>query len=188
MLRAMPLREHFVCMARNNAWSNVRLYGACRELDHAELLAPRTSFFPTLLSTLQHIWIVDEYYVDGLERAGRGARIWDDDGKHQDLASLEAAQRAVDLRLLAVCERAASDADLDRPVALERRAGPQIDAAKDILAHLFVHQIHHRGLVHAMLSGTRVTPPQLDEYFLAAERPIAERELEAAFGAAVRRG
>jgi uncharacterized damage-inducible protein DinB len=36
-----------------------------------------------------------------------------------------------------------------------------------VLPHLFVHQIHHRGQVHAMLSGTSVAPPQLDEFFLA---------------------
>ena len=35
-----------------------------------------------------------------------------------------------------------------------------------ILAHLFQHQIHHRGQAHAMLAGTAVPPPQLDEFFL----------------------
>lgn len=171
------LRDHFVHMARNNAWSNARLYGACRQLDAAALAAPRTSFFPSILATLQHLWIVDEFYVDGLERAGRGAGVWLDDGKLTDVESLWRAQAALDRRLHAVCERAATDADLEAPVALERPDGPKIDRARDILAHLFVHQIHHRGQVHAMLSGTQVSPPQLDEYFLAGERPLAEQEL-----------
>ena len=35
-----------------------------------------------------------------------------------------------------------------------------------VLAHLFQHQIHHRGQAHAMLAGTDVPPPQLDEFFL----------------------
>jgi hypothetical protein len=30
-------------------------------------------------------------------------------------------------------------------------------------AHLFQHQIHHRGQAHAMLSGTSAAPPQLGE-------------------------
>jgi uncharacterized damage-inducible protein DinB len=38
-----------------------------------------------------------------------------------------------------------------------------------LLSHLFEHQIHHRGQVHAMLSGTPVKPPQLDEFFCAGE-------------------
>ncbi len=173
----MSLRDHFVQMARNNAWSNLRLYGACMKLDHAEMTAPRTSFFPSLLATLQHLWIVDEYYVDGLEQAGRGTALWDDVGKHAEVGALWIAQQAVDRRLLALCERATTDTDLERPIALQRRAGPKIDVAKDILAHLFVHQIHHRGQVHAMLSGTATPPPQLDEWFLAMDRPIAEKEL-----------
>jgi uncharacterized damage-inducible protein DinB len=177
----MSLRDHLVHMARNNAWSNVRLYGACRALDHEALTARRTSFFPSILATLQHIWIVDEYYVDGLEEAGRGAAVWADVGRHADIESLWAAQQAVDRRLVALCERGEGDADLDRPITLQRRVGPKIDAARDILAHLFVHQIHHRGQVHAMLSGTTIAPPQLDEYFLADERPIAEKELAEAW-------
>lgn len=168
-------------MARNNAWSNVRLYGACRQLDHAALTALRTSFFPTIFSTLQHLWIVDEYYVDGLEQAGRGACVWDDMQKHQDIESLWLAQTAVDRRLIDLCERMQTDVDLATPIVLQRRTGLQVDAAHDILAHLFVHQIHHRGQVHAMLAGTPVLPPQLDEWFLASDRPIAEHELEAAW-------
>ena len=38
-----------------------------------------------------------------------------------------------------------------------------------LLAHLFQHQIHHRGQAHAMLAGTPVAPPQLDEFFCANE-------------------
>ncbi len=38
-----------------------------------------------------------------------------------------------------------------------------------LLAHVFQHQIHHRGQVHAMLSGTSVAPPQLDDFFRAAD-------------------
>jgi uncharacterized damage-inducible protein DinB len=38
--------------------------------------------------------------------------------------------------------------------------------------------VHHRGQVHAMLAGTRVAPPQLDEFFLRydAARRRAEGE------------
>lgn len=168
-------------MARNNAWSNLRLYGACRRLDQAALTATRTSFFPTILSTLQHIWIVDEFYVDGLEGAGRGAAVWADEQRHVEIESLWRAQRAVDRRLLGYCERQRSDGDLVTEVTLQRENGPQVDLAGDVLAHLFVHQIHHRGQVHAMLAGTSVAPPQLDEWFLAMDRRTAERELAASW-------
>jgi hypothetical protein len=48
-----------------------------------------------------------------------------------------------------------------------------------VLAHLFEHQIHHRGQAHAMLAGTAAKPPQLDEFFLAEEAPLTAAELTA---------
>jgi uncharacterized damage-inducible protein DinB len=176
-ISGMSLRAHFVQMARNNAWSNLRLHAACRKLDASALTAPRTSFFPSILRTLRHLWIVDEYYVDGLERGGRGASVWADEDRHPTLELLWAAQRSVDRRLVTLCEHVQADADLESSVALERKDGVHTDRMADVLAHLFVHQIHHRGQVHAMLSGTHVSPPQLDEWFLAEDRARAEREL-----------
>jgi uncharacterized damage-inducible protein DinB len=166
----------FVHLARNNAWSNERLYRACGQLSHEELTLPRTSFFPTILGTLAHIVVVDMYYVDGLEGAGRGMKIWDDEASLDRFDRVRAAQRAVDARLIAFCN-ALDDVGLEREVGLQRQDGIKVDRAGDILMHLFEHQIHHRGQAHAMLSGTRVAPPQLDEYFLALDRRVAEREL-----------
>jgi uncharacterized damage-inducible protein DinB len=160
-------------LARNNAWANLRLHAACAALSEEDYLATRTSFFPSLHLTLTHILLVDWYYVDGLTDGGRGYSIFDDEEPFASLAPLSAAQREVDARLIAV----AGSIDLDRPIALQRRKGPKIDRAGDILLHLFEHQIHHRGQAHAMLSGTPVKPPPLDEYFLTDDRVIAEREL-----------
>ncbi len=47
-----------------------------------------------------------------------------------------------------------------------------------LLAHLFQHQIHHRGQAHAMLSGTPVEPPQLDEFFAAEEASLRAGDFE----------
>ena len=48
-----------------------------------------------------------------------------------------------------------------------------------LLAHLFQHQIHHRGQAHAMLAETPVPPPQLDEFFCANEADLRAEELAA---------
>ena len=58
-----------------------------------------------------------------------------------------------------------------------RRGGVESENATRLLAHLFQHQIHHRGQAHAMLAGTRVKPPQLDEFFLAGEEELRRDEL-----------
>lgn len=163
-------------MAKNNAWSNIRLYNACSQLPHEDLCAKRTSFFPSIFLTLQHIWIVDEYYIDGLTNTGRGASIWADETKHNDIHSLYHAQRNADDRLVAFCESPNVESSFSTSVSLERRSGFIIEKVADVLLHVFTHQTHHRGQVHAMLSGTTIAPPQLDEYYLSNDRPIAEAE------------
>jgi uncharacterized damage-inducible protein DinB len=165
--------------ARNNAWANHRLYAACEELSPEDLHAARTSFFPTIAKTLNHILIVDWYYVDALLDEGRGLRVFErGSAPFAELAPLREAQRAVDKKLISFVERLVSDSDLDKDVRIERRDRIQTESAGNVLLHLFEHQIHHRGQVHAMLAGTKVKPPQLDEFFLRDELPLRRRELE----------
>ena len=85
-------------------------------------------------------------------------------------------QRAVDRRLIDACA-ALTDAQLALPVPVPRRAGIEHETATRLLAHLFQHQIHHRGQAHAMLAGTPVKPPQLDEFFCANEAHLRAAEL-----------
>ncbi|AUX45582.1 damage-inducible protein DinB [Sorangium cellulosum] len=167
----------FHAMAQNNAWSNHRLHRACAELTFAELTAERTSFFPSIYRTLTHILFVDWYYLDAFERGGRGLSLFADMDRFTDFAALRQAQREADRRLLAFCEQLPDDAALDGDVQIQRRDHVQVDRVGDVLLHLFVHQIHHRGQAHAMLAGTRVKPPQLDEFFMAEELPLREAEL-----------
>jgi uncharacterized damage-inducible protein DinB len=178
-----PLVRHFFWMAANNAWANHRLLRACAALDDDAFRAPRTSFFPSISATLNHQLTVDWYYVDAVERAvaGRpanpdGARFFEPEHPFDRCEPLAAAQRAVDARLVAACRGLPDDLDtLDVPVW--RRQGEVHEAAPRLLAHLFQHQIHHRGQVHAMLAGTAVAPPQLDEFFCAGEAHLREAEL-----------
>jgi uncharacterized damage-inducible protein DinB len=162
----LDLLTHNRRMARNNRWSNDRIYRAVLALQPGEFEAPRTSFFPSIKATLNHILAVDLLYLDMLEEGGIGAGIHDDFAALDDPAKLADAQAAFDRRLIAFCDRLL-EGDLDRRVVTDRREDGMIpERIGDLLAHLFIHEIHHRGQVHAMLSGTSVKPPQLDEFFL----------------------
>jgi uncharacterized damage-inducible protein DinB len=173
------LAGHFRVMARNNAWSNYRLHKACAQLSEAEYRARRVSFFPSIPLTLSHILTVDWYYLDALEKGGRGYAVFEKDEPYDTLAELTAAQLASDRRLLAFCDGLGTT-DVTAPVILDRGAqGKFAETAAAVLSHLFVHQIHHRGQVHAMLAGTSVKPPQLDEYFLEQDAPLRRDELHA---------
>jgi uncharacterized damage-inducible protein DinB len=164
--------------ARNNAWSNHRLLAACARLSHDDLHATRTSFFSTIMKTLNHILVVDWYYVDALASEGLGQRVFEPEEPFAQLTQLRQAQGAVDQKLTTLVESFRSERDLETEVKLERPDHIQIERAGDVLLHLFQHQIHHRGQVHAMLAGTSVRPPQLDEFFFQEELPLRQRELE----------
>ena len=180
----MSLSHHFVTEAFNNAWANHRLLRACCELTPEEFAAKRTSFFPSIKATLNHILTVDWFYVEMLERSRDGLAPHDNPGRHfepeepfADCAALSRAQHESDRRLIAYCE-ALRDSNLDDVVATLRSQGLVRDRVRRILAHLFQHQVHHRGQAHAMLAGTRVKPPQLDEFFCTGEAHLRARDFE----------
>lgn len=177
------LSHHFATAAYNNAWANHRLLKAVGQLTTEELAAPRTSFFPSLKATLNHNVTVDWYYVDALERSLRGEpvnpdarRYFEPEEPFAEHGPLAEAQRAVDRRLLALCIGLTDDR-LDTPIAVLRKEGVVHELATRLLAHLFEHQIHHRGQAHAMLAGTNVEPPQLDEFFCAGDARFRAAEL-----------
>jgi len=176
------LAHHFLTEAFHNAWANHRLLKACGALTREELAAPRTSFFPSIKATLNHILTVDWYYLEILERSRAGLPPHEQPYRHyepaepfDDCADLAREQLAADRRLIAYCA-SLEDSQLDDAVLLPRRAGVERDRVRRILAHVFEHDIHHRGQVHAMLAGTRVKPPQLDEFFCTGEAHLRASE------------
>ena len=164
--------------AYNNAWANHRLLGACAELTQSEFQADRTGFFPSLQATLNHIYVIDLFYVDALEGGWLGPTAWDNPNSLSNLAQLSGAQASMDKRLISVCE-ALTSASLGGEVRINRGAAVQVERRDRLLMHLFQHQIHHRGQVHAMLSRTRIKPPQLDEFFSIADAPLRASEFAA---------
>jgi uncharacterized damage-inducible protein DinB len=183
-MQAHSLAHHFLTEAYNNAWANHRLLKACEALPQEDFVARRVGFFPSLRHTLSHLLTVDWYYVEILERSLAGLQPHPDPYRHYEpeepfatCAELAAAQRASDKKLIALCA-GLGDAHLDTAVLLPRRAGVQRDRLRRILAHLFEHQIHHRGQAHGMLSGTSVAPPQLDEFFCTGEAALRAADFE----------
>jgi uncharacterized damage-inducible protein DinB len=175
---AMDLPDYLRIQACANALSNHRLGQALLQLAPAEWSAPRTSFFPSLAATLNHILAVDQYYIGALYR---------EPGLRESFAAFQpcdsaaqwlARQRHSDQRLLAWCS-ALDGPSIDAWVDMPRRGHVQRDRAGHVLAHLFNHQTHHRGQVHAMLAGTAVAPPQLDEFMMPSEAHLRRADLQA---------
>ena len=176
-----PLARHLLAHAHNNAWANHRLLGACEQLGQAEFEAPRVGFFASIRATLNHTLTVDWYHVDAIERGLRvdppnpaWAAFFEPEAPYADAAGLHAAQRDCDARLIALC-RSLDPVRLEQRVGVPRRERVEPEPLHRLLAHLYQHQTHHRGQAHAMLSGSSVAPPQLDEFFCAGAGDAARR-------------
>ncbi|WEF35156.1 DinB family protein [Pseudoduganella chitinolytica] len=178
------LARHLRAGAYNNAWANHRLLRACSELDQEAFAATdRTSFFPGIGLTLNHLVTAQQFYVDALWRQARGqpphpdyrAAFFAVPAPYATCAALWQAQRDSDAQLIAYCDTL-TDAVLDEEVTILRPDQVQRDTRERLLVHLLQHQVHHRGQVHAMLAGTDVAPPQLDEFYASGEAPLRAQD------------
>ncbi|HEX7686499.1 MAG TPA: DinB family protein [Burkholderiaceae bacterium] len=173
LARALAIQAHA------NRLANRRLQNALSNLSTSELHAKRTSFFPSLIGTLNHILAVDLYYIAALHGEADAEQQYSRFAPHDELAPYVSAQERSDQRLIAFCDRLDADA-ANAIVAMPRGEGRvQRDRAAHVLQHLFMHQTHHRGQVHAMLSGTAVKPPQLDEFLMPSDAQYRVMDMSA---------
>jgi uncharacterized damage-inducible protein DinB len=174
----VKLIDHLRTGARANRLANHRLHAALAGLAAADFQATRTGFFPSLAATANHILAVDIYYIAALRREADMAAQYDRFAACTDVAELARRQQASDEKLIAHVD-ALSAAALDAEIVMDRGDWQQVDRCGHVLAHLFMHQTHHRGQLHAMLSGTAVAPPQLDEFLMPSDARFRVADLQA---------
>ncbi len=175
----MNLLDHVRIGAKANRLANHRLHEAMASMTAAEFAAPRTGFFPSLAATLNHVLVVDIYYVAALHREADMRTRWERFAPCTEVGALAARQRASDERLIALLATLDAPA-LDADIFMDRTPSPsRTDRAGHVLAHLFMHQTHHRGQAHAMLSSTAIPPPQLDDFLLPSDARFRTDDLSA---------
>ncbi|HMS95937.1 MAG TPA: DinB family protein [Tabrizicola sp.] len=167
-------------LAQANRLANARLHRACALLAPAEMTAQRPAFFGSIQATLNHILLVDRFYLNALQGHRLNRAALEEARSCPDLATLVRWQAAEDMALLAHIQGLTPDA-LAKVVQVDRGEKAQHDRRDDLLSHLFQHQTHHRGQVHGMLAATAVKPPQLDE-FIPGDDHAARAEDMAALG------
>jgi len=175
--RPLGLARVLSIQAHANRLANRRLQASLAGLSTSDLHAKRTSFFPTLIGTLNHLLAVDRYYIAALYGEPDMEAQYRRYAPHDELAPYAAAQDASDNKLIAFCDKL-DDAGANAIVDMLHGDGPtKSDLACLVLEHLFMHQTHHRGQVHAMLAGTQVKPPQLDEFIMRVDEPFRVMEM-----------
>lgn len=167
-------------LAQANRLANARLHRTCAMLPATELTVARPAFFGSILATLNHILLVDRFYLNALQGHRLNRAALDEARACPDLPTLMRWQAAADRDLLSHVDGLSPD-ELAEIVLVDRGERVQRDRRDDLLSHVFQHQTHHRGQVHGMLSATPVKPPQLDE-FIVGDDYAARSEDMAALG------
>jgi len=145
-------------MASYNAWANARLYRMAGALSDELYRKEVGAYFKSLHGTLNHLLVADRIWMHRLTGSGDqpqklNAILFD------DLPSLHAARVEEDRRIVDFVQSLAEPAFEE---VLEYRmlnGTPQRQPRREILAHLFNHQTHHRGQAHVILTLLGVTEP-----------------------------
>jgi uncharacterized damage-inducible protein DinB len=151
-------------MARYNRWQNESLYGAAATLEDAARRADRGAFFKSIHGTLCHVLWGDGMWMHRFHDTPKPAvGIAESPEMAADWETLCAERRAFDK----VIEDWAAALDPEWlagdltwfSVAENRRfTGPKAL----LVVHMFNHQTHHRGQVHAMLTAAGARPDVTD--------------------------
>ncbi len=153
--------DHFKTMAAYNHWANGRLYDACAKLGDGDRKQDRGAFFGSIHNTLNHILVGDRAWLARLEGVDDGG-IPLDAVLFDDFNELRRAREAEDDRIDRVLGTMTEDR-LAGDLAYSNLAGASFRTPMRIVwTHVFNHETHHRGQVHAMLSQAGLAPPELD--------------------------
>jgi len=169
------MTPHFVTLARYNAWANERLYAGARGISDESYRRDVGAFFRSLHGTLNHLLVADRIWMrrftgEGEHPARLDAILFD------DLPSLEAARRAEDARIVRYVEGLREEEIAGELAYSTTRGVPQRFALRDLLAHFFNHQTHHRGQAHCILTVLGVPEPRpLDLLAMLREAPSGPR-------------
>ncbi len=156
------MTERYRQLAGYNAWANTTIYAAAAHLSDADYRADRGAFFKSVHGTLNHLLVTDRLWMRRFTGEGEVAATLDTI-LFDDLAALREARVAEDDRITRYV------AGLDAAALQGRFAYTRASTADryeqelaPALDHFFNHQTHHRGQVHALLTGLVGSAPSLD--------------------------
>ncbi len=152
VMRGKTMRQHFMMFAAYNRWANERVYAAASELTFEEFTRDTGVFFKSALGTLNHLLATDRIWMKRFTGAGDAPATLDAI-LFTDFDGLYAARQAEDARILdwiaGLGEEGLAGRFTYMTVTDMRIVSQRLAPA---LSHLFNHQTHHRGQVHASLT------------------------------------
>jgi uncharacterized damage-inducible protein DinB len=159
----MSEKSQLVLMAKYNQLMNQRIIDASSQLSEGELLEDKGAFFKSVLHTLNHIMIGDILWLkrfsahpskfislNQLSVIAKPERL--DELLFDNLPALQEQRSALDKIIINWCDEL-DEADLNSVLSYTNFKG-EIHNKRlgDLILHLFLHQVHHRGQVTTLLS------------------------------------
>jgi uncharacterized damage-inducible protein DinB len=164
---------YVLTMARYNAWQNKQMMAAMAGLTEDALRAERGAFFGSILATANHILWADTNWMARFQGIDAPAiSLEGSTSLHPTYADWSAARFRMDGRILLWAEKLyALDlvGDLTWYAAFMQQQVTRPKGA--LIMHMFTHQTHHRGQIHAMLTAAGVTAPVSDLFFMPEDGP-----------------
>jgi uncharacterized damage-inducible protein DinB len=145
-----------------NAWANRRLFEAAAQLSTEQYRADRGAFFKSVHGTLNHLLVTDRIWMRRFTGEGDAPdRL--DAILFEAFEELRAAREAEDRRIVDFVD-GLDEARIAGTIKYRRVSSPEEfeQQLAPALAHWFNHQTHHRGQVHALLTGLSGKAPELD--------------------------
>lgn len=148
-------------MAHYNMWQNANIYAAADAVGDAGRKQDRGAFFGSIHATLNHVLWADRMWLMRFGAAERPSAKSISEGLSQfeDWDALRVERRNFDEVIQAWADNL-QPSDLAGDLTwFSAGAGRELTSPRALLVmHLFNHQTHHRGQVHALLTGLGVKP------------------------------
>lgn len=151
-------------MARYNVWQNESLLTAAATLDDAARRQDRGAFFKSIHGTLCHLLWADRMWLSRFAGTPKPThRIHESADLVADWADLVAQRQAFDVTILEWARGLSPEWLADDMVWFSGATQREMRKPRALLVvHLFNHQTHHRGQIHAMLTAAGARPDDTD--------------------------
>lgn len=160
--------DHVRLMARYNEWQNRSIFDAAAGLPDEARRQARGAFFGSIFGTLNHLAWGDSVWLHrftGRPKPAMGIR--DSATLFADWDSLVEARAGLDAEFNAFAADISADWLATVQSWYSGAAGREISRPNwALVAHVFNHQTHHRGQVHAMLTAAGAKPDDTDLFFV----------------------
>lgn len=155
-------------MARYGAWQNSQMAQAMEALPTAALMQERGAFWGSILGTANHALWGDAVWMTRFDGGpGPGVALAESAGMEPTLAAWSAARFRMDGRIRLWAEGLRAVDLLGQHRWYSGMLGREVEKPMALVVmHMFNHQTHHRGQIHAMLTAAGVEGPVSDLFLM----------------------